>query len=52
MNRSAGVADPFAGVGTALAAANEVNLSAFGIEIDERRAGKARRFLLPVPTEK
>lgn len=36
------VVDPFCGVGTALAAANEAGLDAVGVELSRRRARKAR----------
>lgn len=40
--RSHTVVDPFCGVGTALAAANEVGLHAVGVELGAKRARKAR----------
>jgi uridine kinase len=40
------VVDPFCGVGTMLAAANEVGLDAIGVELSRRRAAKARKLVL------
>jgi len=40
------VVDPFCGVGTMLAVANEEGLSAIGVELSRRRASKARNFQL------
>ncbi|HUQ07831.1 MAG TPA: hypothetical protein VM261_35295 [Kofleriaceae bacterium] len=40
------VVDPFCGVGTMLAAANEVGLDAVGVELSRRRAAKARKLVL------
>lgn len=40
------VVDPFCGVGTMLAAANEVGLDAVGVELSRRRAAKARTLAL------
>jgi hypothetical protein len=36
------VVDPFCGVGTALAVANELGLDAIGVELNQKRARKAR----------
>ena len=41
------VVDPFCGVGTMLAAANESGLDAVGVELSRRRAARARRLTLP-----
>ncbi len=41
-----GVVDPFCGVGTMLAAANERGLAAIGVELSRRRAARARRLEL------
>jgi hypothetical protein len=41
------VVDPFCGLGTVLAVANDHGLDAVGVEIAERRARKARRLTLP-----
>lgn len=41
------VVDPFCGVGTALAAANQHGLSAIGVELSAKRAQKARELTLP-----
>jgi hypothetical protein len=41
------VVDPFCGLGTVLAAANEVGLDAIGIDISKKRARKARGLMLP-----
>ncbi len=41
------VVDPFCGVGTMLAAANDAGLGAIGVELSRRRAGRARTFMLP-----
>jgi hypothetical protein len=41
------VVDPFCGLGTVLAVANEHGMDAIGVEIVERRARKARRWALP-----
>jgi hypothetical protein len=41
------VVDPFCGVGTMLAAANEAGLDAIGVELRRRRAARARSFVLP-----
>lgn len=41
------VVDPFCGVGTALAAANELGLDAIGVEINKKRARKARTLSIP-----
>jgi hypothetical protein len=43
------VVDPFCGVGTMLAAANEVGLDAIGVELSRRRAAKARKLVLDQP---
>jgi hypothetical protein len=40
------VVDPFCGLGTMLAAANEAGLDAIGVELSRRRAGKAARLTL------
>jgi hypothetical protein len=40
------VVDPFCGVGTMLAAANEAGLHAIGVELSRRRASRARSFVL------
>lgn len=40
------VVDPFCGVGTMLAVANEEGLDAIGVELSRRRASKARNLLL------
>jgi len=40
------VVDPFCGVGTALAAANEAGLNAIGVELSRKRAQKARNLHL------
>ena len=40
------VVDPFCGVGTMLAAANEVGLDAIGVELSRRRAARARKLVL------
>lgn len=40
------VVDPFCGVGTALAVANAMGLSAVGVELSRRRAAKARTLQL------
>jgi tRNA G10 N-methylase Trm11 len=36
------VVDPFCGVGTVLAVANETGLDAIGVELNRKRARKAR----------
>jgi DNA methylase len=41
------VVDPFCGLGTALAAANELGLAAIGVELNQKRARKARSLVLP-----
>lgn len=46
------VVDPFCGLGTMLAAANRRGLSALGVELSARRAAKARRLELGVPTSR
>ena len=38
--------DPFCGVGTALAAANELGMDAIGVELNQKRARKARGLVL------
>ena len=43
------VVDPFCGVGTMLAAANEHGLDAIGVELVARRASRARRLVLNGP---
>jgi hypothetical protein len=40
------VVDPFCGVGTILAAANEAGLAAIGVELSRKRAARARAFAL------
>ena len=40
------VVDPFCGVGTALAVANELGLDAIGVELNQKRAKKARALAL------
>lgn len=40
------VVDPFCGVGTALAVANELGLDAVGVELNQKRARKARGLSL------
>ena len=40
------VVDPFCGVGTALAVANELGMDAIGVELNQKRARKARGLLL------
>ena len=40
------VVDPFCGLGTMLAAANEAGLDAIGVELSRRRAAKAARLVL------
>jgi len=40
------VVDPFCGEGTILAAANECGMDALGVELNEKRAGKARALVL------
>lgn len=40
------VVDPFCGVGTALAVANEMGLDAIGVELNQKRARKARGLTL------
>jgi hypothetical protein len=44
--RTRTIVDPFCGVGTALAVANELGMNAIGIEINKKRARKARTLLL------
>ena len=44
--RSHTVVDPFCGVGTALAVANEAGLAALGVELSRKRARKARNLTL------
>lgn len=41
------IVDPFCGVGTALAVANELGLDALGVEKNPGRAAKARALVLP-----
>ena len=41
------VVDPFCGVGTALAVANRMGLDAIGVELNRKRAEKARALVLP-----
>lgn len=43
------IVDPFCGKGTVLAAANELGLSAVGVELCRRRAGQARSQRCPNP---
>ncbi|GAC1340658.1 MAG: hypothetical protein NVSMB23_11250 [Myxococcales bacterium] len=43
------VVDPFCGVGTVLAAANELGLDAVGVELNKKRARKARTLVLGQP---
>ncbi len=43
------VVDPFCGMGTMLAAANEAGLDAVGVELSRRRAARAARLVLSVP---
>ena len=38
------IVDPFCGKGTVLAVANELELDAFGIDIDESMCAEARKF--------
>lgn len=45
------VVDPFCGVGTMLAAANERGLDAVGVELSRRRAAKARKLALGDATD-
>ena len=40
------VVDPFCGLGTALAVANELGLDAIGVELNRKRAAKARSLTL------
>ena len=40
------VVDPFCGVGTALAVANTLGMDAIGVELNQKRARKARGLLL------
>ena len=40
------VVDPFCGVGTALAVANELGMDAIGVELNQKRARKARGLVL------
>ena len=40
------IVDPFCGVGTALAVANELGLDAIGVELNAKRARRARTLLL------
>lgn len=40
------IVDPFCGVGTVLAAANELGLSAVGVELNRKRAARARGLFL------
>jgi DNA methylase len=40
------VVDPFCGVGTVLAVANELGMDAVGVELNKKRARKARRLAL------
>lgn len=42
------IVDPFCGVGTMLAVANQVGLDAVGVELSRRRAARARTFTLPL----
>lgn len=44
--RTRTVVDPFCGVGTMLAAANSLGLSAIGVELSRRRAARARTLTL------
>lgn len=41
------VVDPFCGVGTALAVANAMGMDAIGVELNQKRARKARGLQLP-----
>ena len=41
------VVDPFCGVGTMLAVANNRGLNAVGVELSRRRAARARQLRLP-----
>ena len=43
------IVDPFCGVGTALAIANQLGLDAIGVELNQKRARKARGLQLPPP---
>ena len=40
------IVDPFCGLGTVLAVANELGLDAIGVELNKKRAGKARTLVL------
>ena len=42
------IVDPFCGLGTALAVANELGLAAIGIEINPGRAEQARQLTIPI----
>jgi hypothetical protein len=48
--QSSTLVDPFCGVGTVLAVANQFGLHAVGVEISARRARKARSLVLPPQT--
>lgn len=41
------IVDPFCGVGTVLAVANQLGLDAVGVELNKKRARKARTLTLP-----
>ncbi len=41
------IVDPFCGVGTVLAVANELGLDAIGVELNRKRAAAARALVLP-----
>jgi hypothetical protein len=40
------IVDPFCGVGTVLAVANELGMDAVGVELNRKRAAKARTLVL------
>ena len=44
--RCATVVDPFCGVGTALAVANQFGFDAVGVDLSRKRADKARALVL------